>query len=405
MRILIVDDSAMIRTLLQSFLNKRGYEAIAVDNIDAATALIMDGNIQFVITDWVMPNGDGPTLCRRIRGLELPFYIYIILITSLEGSQSLVDGMEAGADDFVNKPIKMDELLARIHAGERVLRLEKSLQERNVKLQELSDHLLAAQDIINADLKVAERIQRSLLPPSASNLLGITLDGLFCPSSYVSGDIYNFFRLDEHHLGFYSIDVAGHGIAAAMMSLTLSQLLTPEIKPGNPPKYIIPVSPYYGISTPTSVTDILNKRFQTDDTNTLYFTMVYGVINTLEQTVNFCQAGHPNPIYLPKEGPARFLGQGGFPIGLLLFAEYESVTIGYQAGDRLFFYSDGITECMDGHGDMFGQERLLAFIEETRALPLKQMLPALEERIGTWRGSKEFDDDISMLAMAMADSR
>jgi sigma-B regulation protein RsbU (phosphoserine phosphatase) len=87
--------------------------------------------------------------------------------------------MEAGADDFIHKPIQMDELLARIRAGERVLQLEKSLQDRNVKLQELSDNLLAAQKIITWDLQLAGTMQRSLLPTASSSLQGVAIDCLF----------------------------------------------------------------------------------------------------------------------------------------------------------------------------------------------------------------------------------
>ena len=202
MRILIVDDMATSRMVLERALKKWGYEAVSVDNIDDATQLLLSESIQFVLTDWVMPGGDGPTLCRRIRALDQPFYTYIILVTSLEGSQSLVDGMEAGADDFIHKPIQMDELLARIRAGERVLQLEKSLQDRNVKLQELSDSLLTAQKIITWDLQLAGTMQRSLLPTASSSLQGVAIDCLFCPSVHVSGDIFNFFRLDEDHVGF-----------------------------------------------------------------------------------------------------------------------------------------------------------------------------------------------------------
>ncbi|GAB6140446.1 SpoIIE family protein phosphatase [Methylosoma difficile] len=389
--------------MLAGALKKWGYDVLSVDNIDKATAAIVNESLQFVLTDWVMPGGNGPELCQRIRDLNLPFYVYMILITSLEGSESLVEGMDAGADDFIHKPIQMEELLARIRAGERVLQLERFLQERNEKLAELSNNLLTAQNLINADLKIAERIQRRLLPTVYSSLLGVKIDGLFCPSSHVSGDIYNFFRLDEHHIGFYSIDVSGHGVAAAMMSLTLSQLLTPEIKPGNPLKYSLPVSPYYAITSPPSlVLDKLNEQFQTDTTNTLYFTMVYGVIDTEAQTLDLCQAGHPNPIYLPKNGPAQFFGDGGFPVGITLMAQYETLHIQFQAEDRFYFYSDGITECENNEGEMFGQERLLQFIEQTRALPIAEVLSGLEEHIAAWRGNKNFDDDISMLAMTMA---
>ncbi len=354
MRILIVEDAVIARTLLERFLTKWGYDTVSVDNIDAATTVIMDESIQFVLTDWVMPGGDGPTLCRRIRALDRPFYTYIILVTSLEGSQSLVYGMGAGADDFIHKPIQMDELHARIRSGERVLQLEKTLQERNLKLQELSDNLLAAQKVITQDLQLAGAMQRNLLPTATSNLQGIAIDSLFCPSVYVSGDIFNFFRLDENHVGFYVIDVSGHGVASSMLSSRLSQLLTPEMNEQLPLKYHLSVAPYYKIAQPpSSVVDALNSQFQMDASNFLYFTMIYGVIDTRKRTIDLCKAGHPSPIYLPAEGGAQFVGDGGFPVGITTFAEYESIGFSYGKGDRLFLYSDGITECMNSHEEMF----------------------------------------------------
>ena len=216
MQVLIVDDAPIARTMLERTLKKWGYEVVSVSNIDAATELVLSDSIQFVLTDWVMPGGDGPTLCRRIRALNLPFYTYIMLVTSLSNSQLFIEGMAAGADDFIHKPIQMDELHARIQAGERVLQREKTLHDRNVKLQELnvdlhelSKKLLAAQEVINRDLQLAEQMQRSLLPTSSSGLRGVAIDGLFCPSAQVSGDIFNFFRLDEHHIGFYAVRCGG----------------------------------------------------------------------------------------------------------------------------------------------------------------------------------------------------
>ena len=404
MRILVVDDMAASRMVLERSLKKWGYEAVSVDNIDAATELLLSDSIHFVLTDWVMPGGDGPTLCRRIRALNKPFYTYIILVTSLDDAQSLVDGMESGADDFIHKPIQMNELLARIRAGERVLQLEKVLQDRNVKLQELSDNLLAAQKIITWDLQLAGTIQRSLLPTASSSLQGIAIDCLFCPSVHVSGDIFNFFRLDEEHVGFYAIDVSGHGVAAAMLSSRLSQLLTPEMNRGCPLiEYSLPEVPYNGIVKSSSADiEALNLQFQMDDIHTLYFTMIYGVIDTHLHTIDICQAGHPSPIYLPTEGAAQFIGDGGFPVGITILAEYDSTHLNYAAGDRLFFYSDGITECMDMNQEMFGAERLLNFINETRELPISEVLTRLEQCMRLWRGSDKFEDDISVLALEMS---
>ena len=196
--------------------------------------------------------------------------------------------------------------------------------------------------------------------------------------------------------------MAGHGIAAAMMSFTLSQLLTPDLNRGSPLKYRLAEAPYYEIVKPSScVAEKLNLQFQTDATHSLYFTMVYGVIDTRSHTIDICQAGHPNPIYLPKDGPAQFIGDGGFPIGIITLAKYESIYLQYNEGDRLFFYSDGITECMNVNEELFGSERLLMFVDETRELPIKEVLNRLEEQLRLWRGSIEFEDDISVLVLEM----
>jgi phosphoserine phosphatase RsbU/P len=99
-------------------------------------------------------------------------------------------------------------------------------------------------------LQTAAKMQEELLPASSSKYLNVTIDWLFCPSSVVSGDIFNFFRLDETHIGFYSLDVAGHGVSAAMMSFTLFRLLTTEMQRGSPLKRPLTKKPYYQIVPP-----------------------------------------------------------------------------------------------------------------------------------------------------------
>ncbi len=401
MHILIVEDTAVTRTLLQRSLEKWDYTASSVSNSQDALVLLQQGSIQFVITDWVMPGGDGPTLCRAIRALQLPFYTYIILVTSLDSEKSVIEGLEAGADDFIRKPIQLDELHARIRAGERVLALEKTLQDKNTELVTLSTNLVATQDLLNRELIMAAKVQKALLPAVSTRFFDITIDWLFVPSKLISGDLFNFLRLDETHVGFYTLDVAGHGVTSAMMAFTLSHLLSSELHRGSPLKRKLLHYPFYEITPPNEVMAELNARFQIDAHNWLYFTMIYGVIDTVNQRIALSQAGHPNPIFFSRDQSAKFLGDGGFPIGLTPDACYDEISIAYKKGDRLVLYSDGITECVGINGDMFGPERLLEFLDTSRSLPVNEVPERMNEKIRAWRGAESFEDDISLFILQL----
>jgi len=385
MRILIVEDNLITRIMMERSLEKWGYDVVSVDNINSAIAIIPSEKIQFVITDWIMPGGNGNVLCQHVRALNLPFYTYMILVTSLDDAQSVVEGMDAGADDFIRKPIQPEELHARIRAGERILALEKNLT--------------AAYEVINRDVKMAETMQRSWLPTAASTVQGIAIDWLFHSSTHGSGDAFMYFQLDEHHVGFYLIDVAGHGIAANMQTFRLSKFMSPDTSCSSLLKYTTSASDCQLVRSAPAVVAKLNQDFQTDANITLYFTMIYGVIDTLSRTIDLCQAGHPHPLFLHQGKPAEFIVQGGLPVGVIANASYESVSLAYCSGDRLFLYSDGITECESPDGEMFGSERLKVLIDETRHLKINEVIEKLDERINSWRGREGFEDDISMLVL------
>jgi DNA-binding response OmpR family regulator len=144
MKVLIADDDPVSRRLLQSYLQKWGYEvAVAVNGADA-WRLFQQEEVPVVISDWMMPEMHGPDLIRRIRAGERPHYVYTILLTSRSQKEDLVEGMEAGADDFVAKPFLAEELHVRLRAGERIVKLERALADQNRELREAQAALLKA---------------------------------------------------------------------------------------------------------------------------------------------------------------------------------------------------------------------------------------------------------------------
>ena len=134
MKILIADDDSVSRRLLQNYLQKWGYEVTAAQDGAEAWRLFEGGLFPMVITDWMMPGMDGSGLLRRIRASPRPGYVYAILLTAKSQKEDLVEGMEAGADDFLTKPFDRDELRVRLRAGERIIRLEHHLRETQAAL-------------------------------------------------------------------------------------------------------------------------------------------------------------------------------------------------------------------------------------------------------------------------------
>ncbi|MHC9543920.1 MAG: PP2C family protein-serine/threonine phosphatase [Vulcanimicrobiota bacterium] len=302
--------------------------------------------ISLVISDWMMPEMDGPELCRHIRAAHFPQYIYIIMLTARETKTDLIEGMESGADDFMVKPFNKDELRVRIKAGERVIKLERDLEDRNSKLSE-------AYSVIKKDLEAASKMQRSLLPGSTVSTGGVLFDWIFLPAYFLAGDIFNFLPLDDSTTGFYLLDVSGHGIPAALLSVTISHSLSPSNPQGSLMKSAIPEPPYYSLTPPSRVVAGLNAQFYGDKDSLQCFTMIYGLIDVRKGKITLTQAGHLSLIYVRKDGTASLIGTGGFPVGMLSDAEYEEHEIDIQKGDRIFIYSDGITECINSEKAVF----------------------------------------------------
>ncbi len=392
MRILIADDDADMRRLLLHTLKRWGYEVVPASDGAQAWEILQREPISFVITDWIMPNLDGLGLCRRIREGRFARYIYIILLTAKNSKDELIKGMEAGADDFLIKPFNAGELKVRIRAGERVVKLEHNLEEQNRKLQE-------AYSRIREDLDAAVMMQQSLLPSHALVVPGFRFEWLFVPCHFVAGDIFNVFLLNEHRVGFYILDVSGHGIPAAMLSVTLSKLLSPAVSQGSPLMHFIPDPPHYDIATPAEAVHTLNQLFQSEDDTMQYFTMIYGTVEIRNARLRLTQAGHPSPIYQSKQAKAELLGTGGFPVGMLPDVPYREEELHLHPGDRLFFYSDGISECIGKNGERFSVDRLMAFLEEWRHRPLRDVMTNIKQEIERWKGGDEFEDDITMLAL------
>ncbi len=394
MNILVVDDARDMQLILRRILTLMGHQVMLAGDGHVAWELIQQHHFQLVISDWVMPVMDGPTLCRTVRAADLPYYVYIILLTGMSGKQNLIQGMEAGADDFATKPIVREELEVRLRAAQRVLNLEHTLEDKNRHLESANDSLSAAQQLIQHDLQRAAVLQAGVLP--SQKVFGhIRVDWFFQPAQYIGGDTFNYFPINDDLLFFYSIDVSGHGIASALLSMCLQTLLsaTSELH------CLDDLSPQAVATLPSRLAERLNHHLHYQlDTGDHYLTLIMGVVDTRQEQLYFVQAGHPQPfLYSPGSDAWEQLDCTGFPIGLLPDMEYDTISLPFPSGSRLILYSDGLLELHEADGAMMTELALKNYLQPLRQQPAKQLIQQLAVTLGLDNDSKEKPDDISLL--------
>ena len=390
-RVLVVDDSTSYRRLLMRHLQAwGGYEILEAADGDEAMAMILEHGVGIVISDWEMPGMSGPDLCLAVRDAGLDHYVYFILVSSRNETDDFMMGMESGADDFLGKPIDQQELRFRLRVARRILDLEAKLEERNRRLASVNR-------MVEQDLRAAAQMQMALLPRPDVRIEPVECRWIYQPSMFVSGDMHNFFMLDRTRLAFYMIDVAGHGIKPAMVSVTLSRLLAPDSRLVREDRGARSGQP----RPPSDVLTELNRTFKMSDDSSTYFTMVYGVLDTSTGHGVLARAGHPHPLVAnAREGVVHAVDEGGVPIGLMDDPVYQDAAFILSPGDVLVLYTDGITECENPAGAHYGEERLRDVILDCLRRPLDHVIKEIRGRLESWRGPtrQAFDDDISLLA-------
>jgi PAS domain S-box-containing protein len=267
---------------------------------------------------------------------------------------------------------------------------------RDISRRKLEERQLAlAYEQARKELHSASEMQKHLLPPPA-DLCGFRFAWCYIPCRFVAGDVFNYFQMDESHLAFYLIDVAGHGVPAAMLSFTLCTILSPK---NGQLRRLIPQTPGYEIISPREVVAELNRQFQSGPDVASYFTMIYGLIDLNADNLTLVQAGSPHPLLVTRDNQVSEVGDGGPPVGLLEEMIYEEVTIPFAPGDRLVLCSDGVTECADRGDDFFPQELLKQLIREGSDRTLSELLELVGVELRRWRGRDENDDDVTILAI------
>ena len=396
--VLVVDDSRAQRHVLSMQLRRWGYEVTECEAAHAALAVCAVAEIDIVISDWMMPGMTGLEFCRRFRGLRRESYGYFVLLTSKSEKTEIADGLEAGADDFLTKPVSSNELRARLRAGERMLAMQAEVLAKNKVIVSTLLELQKLYDSLDRDLIEARKLQQTLIRDRVRDYGWAQASLLLRNSGRVGGDLVGSFRVDDHRVAIYAIDVSGHGVASAMMTARLAGFLT-----GSSPEQNLA----YGrgsdgeqaLLPPEAVAERFNRLMLEEIQVDQYFTMVFAVVDRGTGILSLVQAGHPHPMLIRPSGLVVRLGHGGLPVGLIPDATYERLDVAIRPGDRLVLVSDGLTECPLPDGTDFGEDRLKQSLLRSAHLSGAELLEALVWDLTTHSGSDSFPDDVSAVIL------
>ena len=392
MRVLIADDDRLQRSLLETLLSGWGYDVTCVDNGLRAWELLQgEARFSVLITDWVMPELDGVALCRKLRSEPRDPYLPVILISSREGSEDMIQALNSGADAFLKKPIEPGQLLAQIHVAERILKLEARLAEQVRELRVVNARL-------ESGLTAASAVQSSLLPEVSPKIHGVDFEWSYEACESLGGDMFNIFRLDERRVGMYVLDVSGHGPSAALQSVTLSHVLTPFDQQGGILKRISGRSGRYEVTSPVEVARRLNREFPLIERSGQFFTFLYGILDVETRVVRYVKAGHPGPIVVSRDGVRCLEKGGGIPIGILPDAEYEEEQVELAPGDSLVFYTDGVLETLSTQREVFGLDRVIRSIAESGG-GISERLRALRLNLAAFGRGEPRRDDVTFVGL------
>jgi sigma-B regulation protein RsbU (phosphoserine phosphatase) len=287
--------------------------------------------------------------------------------------------MNNGAFDFATKPIDLDDLSVTI---------EKAIEQINyIKTMEKEHNQLES---IKGDLAVAREIQQAILPrifpPFPENAADLDIAASMNAAKDVGGDFYDFFRIDEDHIGFAIADVSGKGVPAAIfMAVSRTLLRATGIKGACPSECI-------GYS---------NELLAKESVKNMFVTIFYGIYDIKTGDITYTNAGHNPPYILKSNGTVEALPMSNnIMAGVFDDFKFSEETCHLDHGDTIVLFTDGVTEAIDINEKEFGDDRLIDTLGKLSGSSCQQIIDGIKADVAAFVGEAEQSDDITMLTLA-----
>jgi len=237
---------------------------------------------------------------------------------------------------------------------------------------------------LEGQLEVARQVQLELLPPSDPILPGFEISAYNFPTEEVSGDYYDWVRIFEDQIGIVIADVAGKGVPAALLMAFLRASLR--------------AATHIGYSPHISMSKVNYLLWESIERNQ-FVTAFYGLLDATNRTLVYANAGHNPPLLLDLDGSARFLEQGGLPLGMFRDTRYYEYYLTFEPGQVLVLYTDGVTEAFNPHDEEFGRDRLVESVRTARTLSAREMIDAVQRDIFQWTAGRGAHDDVTFFVV------
>lgn len=380
MKILVVDDEIDLEPLIRQKFRRQIRDGIydfvfAFNGLEALAKLIEYPEIGIILSDINMPEMDGLTLLTKLKELKNPG-LKTVIVSAYGDMDNIRTAMNRGAFDFVTKPVNFEDLEITINKTlEEITLIRRSLEEH--------DQLISIQQ----DLNTAREIQQAILPkafPPFTNQSRFDIFASMVAAKEVGGDFFDFFMIDSDSLGFVIGDVSGKGVPAAIFMAVSRTLIRATGLKGIPANDCM---------------NYVNNLLCSESVSCMFVTVFYGILNTLTGEVDYVNAGHNPPYLISPDGIRKVDMTGGLILGCMEGLTYQSKTIRLNPGERLFLYTDGVTEAFNMNNEAYGEDRLETFLKQNAGSSIDEVVKKSFTEVNDFSAGVPQSDDITLLSI------